>query len=138
MNGWHTTSRVLICDWMWRRRELPVARQVSLLETLAAAASQMAAADKSRPTAGPPPLLFLQRALPPADHLKPQHLNLFVAKAPAESVIGNTQFQHHPGSVFSPYLLDSYLLGLHVVVDDSGTVRVYQSCSATSGDAARP
>lgn len=72
----------------YRCRELPVARQVSLLETLAAAASQMAPADKARPGAGPPPLLFLQRSLPPADHLKPQHLNLFLAKKPAESAIG--------------------------------------------------
>lgn len=70
-------------------RELPVARQVSLLETLAAAASQMAPGDKARPGAGPPPLLILQRALPPADHLKPQHLKLFLAATPAESVIGD-------------------------------------------------
>ncbi|KAL0049175.1 hypothetical protein WJX82_008170 [Trebouxia sp. C0006] len=69
-------------------KELPTARQVSLLETLAAAASQMAQTDKARPGAGPPPLLFLQRALPPAEHLRPQHLNLFVAKTPAESAIG--------------------------------------------------
>ena len=54
----------------------------------------MAAADKSRPTAGPPPLLFLLRALPPADHLKPHHLNLFLAKAPAESVIGKSPAHH--------------------------------------------
>jgi len=63
---------------------------VSLLETLAAAASQMAQTDKARPGAGPPPLLFLQRALPPAEHLRPQHLNLFVAKTPAESAIGES------------------------------------------------
>ncbi|DBA86334.1 TPA: hypothetical protein ACH3X2_005568 [Trebouxia sp. C0005] len=69
-------------------KELPTARQVSLLETLAAAASQMAQTDKTRPGAGPPPLLFLQRALPPAEHLRPQHLNLFIAKTPAESAIG--------------------------------------------------
>ena len=61
---------------------------MSLLETLAAAASQMAPADKARPTAGPPPLLFLQHALAPADHLKPQHLNLFLAKTPADSATG--------------------------------------------------
>ena len=71
-------------------RELPVTRQVSLLETLAAAASQMAPTDKLRPGAGPPPLLFLQHALAPAEHLKPQHLNLFLAKTPAESVIGES------------------------------------------------
>lgn len=71
-------------------RELPTTRQVSLLETLAAAASQMAQTDKMRPGAGPPPLLFLQRALAPADHLRPQHLNLFIAKTPAESAIGDT------------------------------------------------
>lgn len=72
-------------------------RQVSLLETLAAAASQMAPPDKSRPTAGPPPLLFLLQALPPADHLKPQLLNLFLAKVPAESVTGNNlQKDTHP------------------------------------------
>ena len=63
-------------------------RQVSLLETLAAAASQMAPTDKVRPGAGPPPLLVLQRALPPADHLKPHHLNLFVTKPAAESASG--------------------------------------------------
>ena len=61
-------------------RELPTARQVSLLETLAAAASQMAPRDKVRPTGGPPPLLTLQQALPPADHLKPHHLNLALTK----------------------------------------------------------
>ena len=93
----HTSALSWLTSDCAQRRELPVARQVSLLETLAAAASQMAAADKSRPTAGPPPLLFLQRTLPPADHLKPQHLNLFLAKAPAESAIGNSPFYHSLG-----------------------------------------
>lgn len=98
VHGHHQYHTPACLSWLTndcaQRRELPVARQVSLLETLAAAASQMAAADKARPTAGPPPLLFLQHALPPPDHLKPQHLTLFLAKAPAESVIGNNPVHH--------------------------------------------
>ena len=69
-------------------RELPAARQVSLLETLAAAASQMALSDKMRPGAGPPPLLVLKQALPPAEHLKPHHLNPLAAKSPTDAAPG--------------------------------------------------
>lgn len=57
-------------------RELPSGRQVSLLETLAAAASQMAAKDKTRPAGGPPPLLTLEQAMTPEEHLRPHQLKL--------------------------------------------------------------
>ena len=48
----------------------------------------MAQTDKMRPGAGPPPLLFLKQALPPAEHLKPHHLNPLAAKTPADAAAG--------------------------------------------------
>ena len=55
--------------------ELPAPRQTTLLETLAAAASLMTAAEKQRPCAGPPPLLSFLRPLKATPHLAPRAIN---------------------------------------------------------------
>ena len=69
---------------LWARRELPSSRQTTLLETLAAAASLLTAAEKTRPGAGPPPLLSFLRPLRPAPHLAAQTIDFAAVRGPAE------------------------------------------------------
>ncbi len=67
-------------------RELPSSRQTTLLETLAAAASLLTAAEKTRPGAGPPPLLSFLRPLRPAPHLAAQTIDFAAVRGPIEQV----------------------------------------------------
>ena len=67
-------------------RELPSSRQTTLLETLAAAASLLTPAEKTRPGAGPPPLLSFLRPLRPAPHLAAQTIDFAAVRGPAEQV----------------------------------------------------
>ena len=65
-------------------RELPSSRQTTLLETLAAAASLLTPAEKTRPGAGPPPLLSFLRPLRPAPHLAAHTIDFAAVRGPAE------------------------------------------------------
>ena len=67
-------------------RELPSSRQTTLLETLAAAASLLTPAEKTRPGAGPPPLLSFLRPLRPAPHLAAQIIDFAAVRGPIEQV----------------------------------------------------
>lgn len=90
---------------------LGAGRQLSLLETLSAAATQMAAGDKLRPGPGPPPLISFVRALPPAEPFRP--VLLWGASAPQASSkrtmlwVLSTHVNHH-STARGPFIYDPF------------------------------